>query len=82
MNSDTGTVWLGLGHLLYQFDFNANLVQILRLPDKGQALALDELAFFLWVATRSALLRYDETDTRVPLIIDLGSLFLKVPLRS
>ena len=71
VNSNTGTVWLGLGRLLYQFDSNANLVQILRLPDKGEALALDELTSLLWVATRKTLSSYDETGAQVH-FIDLG----------
>ncbi|MCZ6877434.1 MAG: hypothetical protein O7G29_04760, partial [Acidobacteria bacterium] len=71
VNANTGTVWLGLERVLYQFDSNANLVQILRLPDKGEALALDELGSYLWVATRRALLCYDATGTLV-YFIDLG----------
>ena len=71
MNSNTGTVWLGLERLLHQFDSQANWVRTLSLPDKGQALALDELTSFLWVATGGALLCYDETGTLVH-FIELG----------
>ena len=71
VNSNTGTVWLGLERLLHQFDSEANWVRTLRLPGQGQALALDELTSFLWVATRGALLCYDETGTLVR-FIDLG----------
>ena len=68
VNSNTGTVWLGLERMLHQFDFEANRVRTVTLPDKGQALALDELASLLWVATRNALLCYDETGTLIQAI--------------
>ncbi|MCH8320301.1 MAG: hypothetical protein IH790_05015, partial [Acidobacteria bacterium] len=71
VNSNTGTVWLGLERLLHQFDSEANWVRTLILPGKGQALALDELTSFLWVATRGALLCYDETGTLIA-FIELG----------
>ena len=71
VNSNTGTVWLGLERLLYQFDSEANRVRTLNLPDKGQALALDELTSFLWVATRRVLLCYDETGALIH-FIELG----------
>ncbi len=71
VNSNTGTVWLGLERLLHQFDSEANRVRTLSLPDKGQALTLDELTSFLWVATRGALLCYDETGTLIH-FIELG----------
>ena len=71
VNSNTGTVWLGLERLLHQFDSQANWVRSLTLPDKGQALALDELTSFLWVAIGGALLCYDETGTLVH-FIELG----------
>jgi len=71
VNSNTGTVWLGLESLLHQFDFEANWVRTLRLPGKGQALALDELTSLLWVATREALLCYDEAGALIH-FIELG----------
>jgi RHS repeat-associated protein len=71
VNSNTGTVWLGLKRLLYQFDSEANRVRTLSLPDTGQAMALDELTSILWVATRGALLCYDETGTLIH-FIELG----------
>ena len=71
VNSNTGTVWLGLERLLHQFDFEANWVRTLRLPGKGQALALDELTSLLWVATREALLCYDESGALIH-FIELG----------
>ena len=71
VNSNTGTVWLGLEKLLHQFDSQANRVRTLSLPDKGQALALDELTSLLWVATRGALLCYDETGALIQ-FIELG----------
>ena len=63
VNSNTGTVWLGLKRLLHQFDSEANRIRTLSLPDTGKAMALDELTSILWVATRGALLSYDETCT-------------------
>jgi RHS repeat-associated protein len=71
VNSNTGTVWLGLKRLLYQFDSEANWIRTLSLPDTGQAMALDELTSILWVATRGALLCYDETGALIH-FIELG----------
>ena len=68
VNSNTGTVWLGLERVLHQFNSEANRMRTLSLPGKGQALALDELTFFLWVATRGALLCYDETGALIHFI--------------
>ena len=68
VNSNTGTVWLGLEDFVYQFDSSAQLLNILPLPEKMKSLAVDSIAALLWVATRRTLLAYDETGGRVHVI--------------
>ncbi len=63
VNSNTGTVWLALKRFVIQFDSSADIVNILPLPEKLEALAVDELASLLWSATRRTLFTHDETGS-------------------
>ena len=47
VNSNSGTVWLGLGRSLYQFGDAGDLLNELPLPEKVEALALDPVADLL-----------------------------------
>ncbi|MDA2924655.1 Ig-like domain-containing protein, partial [Acidobacteria bacterium AH-259-L09] len=71
VNSKSGTVWLGLGRFLFQYDSNAQLLAVLPLPETVRALALDQPGSLLWLATRELLISCDETAS-VLQILDLG----------
>ena len=68
VNSNSGTVWLGLSRSLCQFDSAGDLLNVLLLPEKVEALALDPVTDLLWVATRRMLLSYEESGGPVQVL--------------
>ena len=60
VNRETETSWLGLNEELFQFDSDAELLNLLLLPDKAKALSVDTIAELAWVATKETLSAYDE----------------------
>ncbi len=63
VNRETGTLWLGLNEELFQFDSDAELLNLLLLPDKAKALSVDTIAELAWVATKETLSAYDEAGS-------------------